>query len=270
MLDEGGQKMRMIVVVLALVMGLTPVTATAVSNEAHDWYFKRSKNHAPATTEPEFEQLLKPYNSYFIGNTDQKELYVTFDNGYENGYTAGILDVLKKEKVPATFFVTGYYLTDQADLVKRMVKEGHIVGNHSWHHPDMTAISDDRIREELSKVKEEYTRITGDKTMQYLRPPRGVFSERSLAISHEEGYRNIFWSLAYKDWERDKQRGSQYAYDSIMKQVHPGAIMLLHTVSKDNAEALERVIQDLKKEGYTFKSLDDLVLKRTLPEPLAP
>lgn len=256
--------MRITLLTIALFVG-TMTGAHAIDNESHDWYFKRSKNHAPATTEPEFQELLKPYDSYFIGQSEKKELYMTFDNGYENGYTDEILDVLRKEEVPATFFVTGHYLRDQPDLVKRMVKEGHLVGNHSWSHPDMTAISDDKIRTELRKVKEEYARLTGDKTMQYLRPPRGVFSERSLAISHEEGYHNIFWSLAYKDWETNKQRGSQYAYDSIMKQVHPGAIMLLHTVSKDNAEALEKVIQDLKKEGYTFKSLDDLVLKEKLP-----
>ncbi|MBF0706997.1 delta-lactam-biosynthetic de-N-acetylase [Alkalihalobacillus hwajinpoensis] len=259
------------ILVMTIVIFIGTVTGTyAIDNTSHDWYFKRSKNHAPATTEPEFQELLKPYDSYFIGRTDQKELYMTFDNGYENGFTDDILDVLKKEDVPATFFVTGHYLKDQPDLVKRMVKEGHIVGNHSWSHPDMTAISDEKIRIELKKVKEEYTRLTGDETMQYVRPPRGVFSERSLAISYEEGYRNIFWSLAYKDWETDKQKGSQYAYDSIMKQVHPGAILLLHTVSKDNAEALQKVIKDLKKDGYTFKSLDDLVLTETIPEPLIP
>ena len=262
--------MRTIAVALLLFVGLMPINVTALNNESHDWYFKRSQDHAPATTEPEYLDLLKPYGGYFIGNTDQKELYMTFDNGYENGYTEKILDVLKEEKVPGAFFVTGHYLKDQPDLVKRMVKEGHIVGNHSWSHPDMTAISDEKIREELRKVKEEYARITGDQTMQYVRPPRGVFSERSLAISYEEGYRNIFWSLAYKDWETNKQKGSQYAYDSIMKQVHPGAILLLHTVSKDNADAIQKVIQDLKKEGYTFKSIDDLVMTSTLPKPLAP
>ncbi|WP_431522085.1 delta-lactam-biosynthetic de-N-acetylase [Guptibacillus hwajinpoensis] len=260
----------MVAIVFALLVSFTSVEAQAVSNESHDWYFKRSNDHAPATTEPEFLEMLTKSGGYFIGNTDQRELYLTFDNGYENGYTSDILDILKQEEVPAAFFVTGHYLTDQPDLVKRMVKEGHIVGNHSWSHPDMTAISDDRIREELQKVKEEYTRLTGDKSMQYLRPPRGVFSERSLATSREEGYRNIFWSLAYKDWETNNQKGSKYAYDSIMKQVHPGAIMLLHTVSKDNAEALQKVLRDLKKDGYQFKSLDELVFTRTLPRPLAP
>lgn len=262
--------MKYFATILALVIVFVSTDVQAIDNQSHDWYFKRSKDHAPATTEPQFEQMLKKYGGYFIGDTDKKELYVTFDNGYENGYTVKVLDVLKKEKVPAAFFVTGHYLEDQPDLIKRMVKEGHIVGNHSWNHPDMTAISDERLKKELKRVKEEYTRITGDKTMLYLRPPRGVFSERSLAISKDEGYINVFWSLAYKDWETNNQKGSQYAYDSIMKQVHPGAILLLHSVSKDNADALERVIKELKKEGYTFKSLDEITIKRTLPNLLAP
>ena len=188
----------------------------------------------------------------------KKEIYLTFDNGYENGYTAQILDVLKKEKVPATFFVTGHYLETAPDLVKRMATEGHIVGNHSWSHPDLTKSSNEQMVEELEKVRKKAEELTGNKTMKYIRPPRGVFSDRTLAIAKQQGYTHAFWSLAYVDWNTDQQKGAQYAYDNIMKQMHPGAVILLHTVSKDNADALERVIQDVKKEGYTFKSLDDL------------
>ncbi|WP_257350880.1 delta-lactam-biosynthetic de-N-acetylase [Pseudalkalibacillus decolorationis] len=243
---------------------MVPLNGNAYSNEKHDWFFKRSKDHQPATTESEFIELLKKYNGFFIGDTSEKNLYLTFDNGYENGYTKQVLDVLKEKKVPAAFFVTGHYLKDQPELVQRMVKEGHIVGNHSWHHPDLTTVSNDRLKEELQKVEEAYRKLTGRDDMMFLRPPRGVFSERTLALSEQEGYINVFWSLAYMDWMTDQQKGSDYAYRNIMKQVHPGAIMLLHTVSKDNAEALARVIDDLRKQGYTFKSLNTLVADENL------
>ena len=197
--------------------------------------------------------------AHFIkADPTKKEIYLTFDNGYENGFTEKVLDVLNKEQVPAAFFVTGHYLESAPDLVKRMAKEGHIVGNHSWTHPDLTRVSDERILEELEKVRKKTEELTGNKTMKYLRPPRGIFSERTMAIAKKQGYTHVFWSLAYVDWKTDQQKGAQYAYDNIMKQIHPGAVILLHTVSKDNADALERVIQDLKKQGYTFKSLDDL------------
>ncbi|MCL1632044.1 delta-lactam-biosynthetic de-N-acetylase [Sporolactobacillus sp. CPB3-1] len=230
-----------------------------------DWYFKPAKHNQPATTEPEYEALLKKYDGVYIGDTSKKELFLTFDNGYEAGYTAKMLDTLKKEKVPAAFFITGHYISDQPELVKRMVREGHIVGNHSWSHPDLSKISDEKYRRELEKLKNRYMKLTGERQMNYLRPPRGTFSERSLKLGHEEGYVDVFWSAAYRDWVRDDQHGADYAYDHIMKRVHPGAVILLHTVSKDNAEALPRVIRDLKKQGYRFRSLDDLMAERKLP-----
>lgn len=253
---------------LAMLCAIMPQQAIGknYSNEKHDWYFKKSKNNQPATTEPEYEKLLEENGGVFIDHTKDKVLYLTFDNGYENGYTAQILDVLKEKKVPAAFFVTGHYLKDQPDLVKRMVKEGHIVGNHSWSHPDMTTVSNKRLKKELSKVEEKFTDITGVKEMRYLRPPRGIFSERTLALSNQEGYINVFWSLAYLDWEINKQRGWEYAYNNIMKQVHPGSIMLLHTVSKDNAEALGKAIDDLRKKGYKFRSLDYLMMEESTPD----
>ncbi|WP_221568619.1 delta-lactam-biosynthetic de-N-acetylase [Alkalihalobacillus sp. TS-13] len=246
-----------------------PLNAYAYSNQKHDWFFKRSKDQQPATTDQKFIDLLDKYKGYYIGDTSKKNLYLTFDNGYENGYTEKVLDVLKAKKVPAAFFVTGHYLKDQSDLVKRMVNEGHIVGNHSWHHPDLTTVSDERLKKELQKVKEEYEGLTGRKDMMYLRPPRGVFSERTLALSEKEGYTNVFWSLAYMDWVTNQQKGADHAYRSIMKQVHPGSILLLHSVSKDNAEALGRVIDDLRKQGYTFKSLDHLVADDRIPNPIS-
>ncbi|SHK18361.1 peptidoglycan-N-acetylmuramic acid deacetylase [Anaerobranca californiensis DSM 14826] len=240
------------------VLSFDYLQARNLDNTPYDWYFIPGKNNSPSTTEPHYQKLLDKYGGYYIGNIQEKELYLTFDNGYENGYTPIILDILKEKGVPAAFFVTGHYLKTQPELVKRMVNEGHIVGNHSWNHPSLVDVDDQTLKMELEKVKEKFAEITGIEEMKYLRPPRGIFSERTLALSSQLGYTNIFWSLAYMDWDINNQKGSQFAYDSIMKRVHPGAIMLLHSVSKDNAEALGRVIDDLQKQGYTFKSLDEL------------
>ncbi len=236
----------------------------AYSNKEYNWSFNPKPNNQPATTEPIYERLLNKYGGFWIGNTEKKELYLTFDNGYENGYTPKILDVLKEKQVPAAFFVTGHYLQTQPELIKRMVDEGHIVGNHSWHHPSLVAVDDARLKTELEKVKSKYEEITGRNDMLYLRPPRGVFSERSLALSQKEGYVNVFWSLAYKDWEVDNQKGWEHAYKQIMKRTHSGAVMLIHAISSDNAEALDKVIDDLRKQGYEFKSLDDYMLNKQL------
>lgn len=146
-----------------------------------------------------------------------------------------------------------------------MVKEGHTVGNHSFHHPNFAKTSDAGIQEELERVEQLFAKVTGKKMPKYLRPPRGIFSERTLAVTNELGYTNVFWSLAYKDWETKQQKGWNYAYNNVMKRVHPGAIILLHTVSKDNADALGKLIDDLRKQGYTFHRLDELMAKKMLP-----
>ncbi|MFC0272881.1 delta-lactam-biosynthetic de-N-acetylase [Metabacillus herbersteinensis] len=242
-------------------------TVQAESNQPLSWGFKKSRNHEPASAGEKLDEILAKHGSFYLGDTSKKEIYLTFDNGYENGYTPQVLDVLKNRKVPATFFVTGHYLNSQADLVKRMVKEGHIVGNHSWYHPDLTKQSDEDLKEELESVRIKVEELTGQKGMSYLRPPRGIFSERVLAKSKELGYTTVFWSLAFVDWKIDAQRGWSYSYENIMKQIHPGSIMLLHTVSKDNAEALDHAIVELQKQGYVFKSLDDLMVERMLDHP---
>jgi peptidoglycan-N-acetylmuramic acid deacetylase len=255
-------KRRLLCILSLLLLIIPQSTYAAVSNQPVYWGFKKGVNEQPAEAGAQLDQLIEKYGAFYKGDPNSKTLYLTFDNGYEQGYTPMILDVLKKEKVPATFFVTGHYLLSAGDIVKRMVKEGHIVGNHSWHHPDMTAVSDERIREELEKVRVKTEELTGQKKMKYLRPPRGVFSERTMQIAKEEGFTHVFWSLAFVDWNVNQQRGWQYSYDNIMRQVHPGCILLLHTVSEDNANAIEKVIKDLKKKGYKFKSLDDFPKKK--------
>lgn len=250
--------MKKFLYILPLLFLLMPqVTYGAVSNQVIHWGFKRASNEQPAEAGPQLDALLQKYGGFYKGDPKSKVLYLTFDNGYENGYTPKVLDALKKEKVPAAFFVTGHYLQSAPDLVKRMVKEGHIVGNHSWYHPDLTTNSDADIRQELDTVRDRTKELTGQKEMKYVRPPRGVLSERTVKVAKDLGYTHVMWSLAFVDWDVNQQKGWQYSYNNIMKQVHPGAVILLHTVSKDNADALQKVIKDLKKKGYHFKSLDD-------------
>ncbi|TWI54429.1 delta-lactam-biosynthetic de-N-acetylase [Halalkalibacter nanhaiisediminis] len=259
-----------LILLVSLIIACVCTTSVSASSQTYNWSYKPEKDNKPVTTEPHFREMLEKSNGLFIGDTSKKELYLTFDNGYENGYTERILDVLKEKKVPATFFVTGHYLETASDLIKRMVEEGHIVGNHSYHHPSLAEVGDGHLMEELNTVKAKFNELTGVKEMNYLRPPRGQFSERSLMLSNKLGYTNVFWSMAYKDWEVNNQKGGQYAYDQIMKRIHPGAIMLIHSISSDNAEALPRVIDDARKQGYVFKSLDDLMLTKqlqTLPFP---
>ncbi|WP_214480658.1 delta-lactam-biosynthetic de-N-acetylase [Bacillus sp. SM2101] len=254
---------------LLLAITFSYTTEASESNEPIHWGFKRSTNNEPPSAGEELDQLLEKYNSFYIGDTSKKDIYLTFDNGYENNqYTAKILDVLKEKDVKATFFLTGHYLKDQPSLVKRMVEEGHIIGNHSWKHPDFTTVSDERLKQELESVKKKTEELTAQKGMSFLRPPRGIFSERTLAISEQLGYHNVFWSLAFIDWHIDQQKGWKYAYDNIMKQIHPGAVILLHAVSKDNTEALGKVIDDLREQGYSFKSLDTLIMEKVLLEPI--
>ncbi|MGG3467792.1 delta-lactam-biosynthetic de-N-acetylase [Neobacillus pocheonensis] len=243
---------------LVLFLFVPASASAAVSNKPIHWGFKKAVDEQPAEAGEEYDELLAKYGAFYKGSPKKKVLYLTFDSGYENGYMPKILKVLKKEKVPATFFVTGHFLESQPELTKQMVKEGHIIGNHSYYHPDFTAVDDDRIRRELQKVKEKTKEITGQKEMKYLRPPRGVFSERTMQIAKEEGFTHVFWSLAFVDWNVNNQRGWQYAYDNIMSRVHPGCVILLHSISEDNADALEKAIKDLKKKGYKFKSLDKL------------
>ncbi|WP_174732800.1 delta-lactam-biosynthetic de-N-acetylase [Mesobacillus harenae] len=253
--------------IVAVLAGSTYAQAD-VSNTPIHWGFKKGQDEKQADAGKKLNNLLEQYDAVYKGDPTKKNIYLTFDNGYENGYTEKILDVLVKEKVPATFFVTGHYLESAEDIVYRMSQEGHTIGNHSWHHPDMTKISDDRIKQELEKVRAATEEITGKKQAGYLRPPRGIFSERTMEVAKDAGYTHIFWSLAFVDWNTDQQKGWKYSYDKIMNQIHPGAILLLHTVSKDNADALEKVIKDLKKQGYQFKTLDDLMWSRRIKEPM--
>ena len=205
-----------------------------------------------------YEDYLKGNDALYVGNTDTKTIYLTFDEGYENGYTGKILDTLKEKNVPAAFFCTGDYIKRNKELVKRMIDEGHIVGNHTWNHKTMPSVaSDTEFKEELTKfddyMLENFKIRTG-----YFRYPNGEFSEKTLKIVKDMGYKTVFWSLAYKDWEKDVVKGADYAVKEVVDHIHNGAIILLHAVSSDNAEALPLIIERLNEEGYTFANLDNL------------
>lgn len=204
-------------------------------------------------------EFLSQYDGYYMGDSSEKNLYLTFDAGYENGYTAGILDVLKKHDVKAAFFLVGNYLKTSPELVKRMVSEGHTVGNHTYSHPDMSAIStEDAFREELSKLEDEYKSVTGKEMLKYYRPPQGKYSEANLKMAKELGYRTIFWTLAYVDWYESDQPTKEEAFNKLIPRVHPGAIVLLHSTSKTNAEILDELLTKWEKMGYKFKSITEL------------
>ncbi|WP_406795833.1 MULTISPECIES: delta-lactam-biosynthetic de-N-acetylase [Brevibacillus] len=247
---------------LLLTSALPVDLIMASPDHPYHFGFKKSKNgQLPSINEEGFKSIVDRHGAVFLGDTTKKELYLTFDNGYENGFTPKILDTLLAKKVPAIFFVTGHFVKEQPELLKRMAKEGHLIGNHSWSHPDMTTVPNQKIKDELTKVSDAVQQVIGQANMRYLRPPRGIFSDRTLAVTKDLGYTNVFWSVAYRDWDTKVQRGAKYAYDNVMAQLHPGAVILLHSVSKDNAEALGTIIDEARKQGYEFKSLDQLPKK---------
>ncbi|GGM30051.1 delta-lactam-biosynthetic de-N-acetylase [Paraliobacillus quinghaiensis] len=259
--------MKKLVILFSFILVMFTLLPSISEASSYGWGFKKGTNHQPPEV-GKYGQILEENGGYYIDKSGDKVVYLTFDNGYEQGYTEPILDVLKKEDVPATFFVTGHYVRSQPELVKRMDRDGHIIGNHSNHHADFTTLSKEEMKEDLTLLDRAVAAITDQEKLQYLRPPRGTFNPQTIQWANELGYTHVFWSLAFVDWETDHQKGWEKSYQQVMKQIHPGAVILLHTVSKDNAEAIEHFITDLRKQGYTFKSLDDLVLKNTIPEPI--
>lgn len=233
-----------------------------------NWYFMPRKDEIPPRCIDEGAPMLRKYDAYYLGDTSQKIIYLTFDEGYENGYSAKILDVLKKCNVKAAFFVTTPYINSNKELVKRMVKEGHLVCNHSTTHPSMASISDEgKFKKEFLGCEKAFKDLTGKEMPKYFRPPMGKFSELSLKRTKDLGYKTIFWSFAYRDWEPASQPSHELAKKTIMERVHPGAVYLLHAVSKTNTEVLGDVIDDLKAKGYTFKSLDELPAQSQISNP---
>ncbi len=202
---------------------------------------------------------LKKFDGYYLGNTEEKVIYLTFDAGYENGCTPEILDALKKHHAPAAFFLVGNYIEKNADLVRRMVEEGHIVGNHTMHHPDMSKLSDfDAFSKELSDLEDLYQKTTGQQMQKFYRPPQGIYSQENLEMAQKMGYKTIFWSLAYADWDNNKQPSHAHAMEKLTGRIHNGAVVLLHATSKTNAEILDELLTKWEEMGYRFAPLTEL------------
>ena len=202
---------------------------------------------------------LKRFDAAYLGNTQEKVIYLTFDAGYENGCTEPILDALKKHNAPAVFFLVGSYIRQHPDLVRRMAQEGHTVGNHTMHHYDMSKISDPAaFQKELEDVEAAYQEVVGEPMKKYYRPPQGIYSEENLRQAKNLGYKTVFWSLAYVDWNRDSQPSAETAFKKLIPRIHPGAVVLLHSTSQTNAQILDELLTRWENLGYRFAPIEEL------------
>ncbi len=238
-------------------------TVSGVVMSTENWGLGFGQPGAQPTGNATKEELIG-YNSYFVGDPSQNKIYLTFDCGYENGNTAPILDALKKHNVKATFFVVGHYLESAPDLVKRMLAEGHTVGNHTYHHPDMSSISTlEAFEKEITSNAEKFKDVTGQDMARYYRPPQGKYNTQNLQMAKELGYHTFFWSLAYVDWNTDSQPSHEEAFSKLTGRIHPGAIVLLHNTSKTNGEILDELLTKWEEMGYSFGVLDDVIGEET-------
>ena len=243
----------------AAFTGISAVRDRAVSTSADgSWGLSFQQEGKPPVANATAEYLAK-YNAFYADQTEEKVLYLTFDAGYENGYTDKILDILKKHDAKAAFFLVGNYLQTSPHLVNRMVDEGHLVCNHTYTHPDMSEISTkEAFQEELTKLEDKYREVTGKNMKKYYRPPQGKYNEENLKMAAEMGYRTIFWSLAYVDWYESDQPSKEEAFEKLVPRLHPGAIVLLHSTSGTNAEILDELLTKWEDMGYEFRTLEQL------------
>ena len=252
---------RLISLLCLLSVSILPVGA---SGQSYSWYCPRTKDHKQPLADAPL-RFVTDYGGYYVDarhgdDAQDRVVYLTFDAGYENGNVAKVLDVLKEEQVSGAFFVLAHLIEANTDLVKRMVEEGHLVCNHTMKHRDMTRVaSEAEFLAELQGLEQLFYEKTGSVMPKYYRPPEGRFSEENLKYAKAAGYRTIFWSLAYADWDNDHQMPEAQAEKIISDRIHNGAILLLHPTSATNAAILGRVIRALKAEGYRFGTLDELV-----------
>lgn len=227
-----------------------------------NWGLSFQEEGQPPVANATAEELAG-YNAFYADDTDEKVMYITFDAGYENGYTEKILDVLKKHQVKAAFFLVGNYIETSPELVKRMVEEGHLVGNHTYTHPDMSSISTiGSFEKELKQLEEKYREVTGKEMKKYYRPPQGKYSESNLKMASDMGYKTVFWSLAYVDWYESDQPTKEEAFEKLIPRAHPGAIVLLHSTSRTNSEILDELLTRWEDMGYEFRSVEELGQER--------
>ena len=227
-----------------------------LSNKKIGWGIKRNSSHEQPDVGETNRKILEENNGLFLGNKDKKFLYITFDEGYEAGYTKQILETLKKNNVKATFFITAHYVNTQPELVKQMIDEGNIIGNHTVNHKSMPDLEDEKVKSEVMDLHTSiYQKFGYD--MKYLRPPKGEYSEKSIAYTNSLGYKTVMWSFAYEDWNENKQPAEEASKKKIIENLHNGEIMLLHGNSKTNTNILDDVIKEAQNMGFTFKSLDE-------------
>ena len=255
------QNARLLAVALAVVLfcgGVSAMFGLHDAIETGSWGLSFREEGEPPIGNADAASLRR-YDAVYLGDTNDKVLYLTFDAGYENGCTAQILDVLKAHNAKAAFFVVGNYLETAPELVQRMADEGHLVGNHTWHHYDMSRIADEAtFTDELTRVEEKYRELTGQAMKKYYRPPQGVYSEDNLRMAQALGYRTVFWSLAYVDWLQDDQPTAEEAFSKLLPRTHPGAIVLLHSTSATNAAILDDLLTRWEEAGYRFGSLEEI------------
>ena len=244
------------VILTAIGLGIGIFTAESV--QTGSWGLSYSAQGATPQG-PASAQILAKYGAAYVGDPTEKVLYLTFDAGYENGCTAQILDALKKHDAPAAFFLVGNYIEKNPDLVRRMVREGHIVANHTMHHPDMRNLRQEAdFRRELEDLEQLYYDTTGRQLAKFYRPPQGNYSEENLKMAQALGYKTVFWSLAYVDWQNDAQPTAEYAFSKLLPRTHNGAVVLLHSTSATNAEILDELLTRWEEMGYRFGTLDAL------------
>ena len=232
----------------------SPVPIEKLSHEKHGWGLSVTTNETSPGIPDSWKKMLERFDGFYIGPVEQKKVYLTFDCGYENGYTEDIINVLVKNKVPAIFFIVGHYITSRPDLVKKMADHGFLIGNHTVNHSSIPTLTDTEINKEVLGLNESIKKLTGKEPI-YFRPPSGEFSEYSLAVVSNLGFKTIFWSLALRDWI-PLPGGAEESYNTIMERIHPGAIILLHAVSKDNHDAMQRIIDGIRAKGYEFAPID--------------
>lgn len=254
------EKLDIVIIVLAIVLCVVLVGTTIFGEviETASWGLSFETEGLPPAGPVPADKLAK-FGGYYMGDPQEKTIYLTFDAGYENGCTAQILDALKKHNAPGTFFLVGNYMEQNADLVRRMVKEGHTVGNHTVHHKDMSKITDaEAFTKELTDLEKMYEEITGEKMEKVYRPPMGIYSEDNLKMAQKLGYKTVFWSLAYADWDNDHQPDPKASMDTLTNRLHPGAVVLLHATSQTNAKILDELLTRWEDMGYRFAPISEL------------
>lgn len=251
--------LAIILLCIGMVCALRAVNRLGAAEAAAgitDWGLSFQSEGAPPVANAS-QEYLRNFDALYVGDTNQKEIYITFDAGFENGNTERILDALKKHGVKATFFLVGNYFETQPKLVKRMAEEGHTIGNHTYSHPDMSKISDiQSFQTELQKNEALYRDILGSEMPKLYRPPQGKFCEENLKMAQQLGYSTVFWSLAYVDWYTDDQPTPEQAFSKLLPRIHPGAVVLLHSTSSTNAEILDELLTKWEETGYSFGDLE--------------